>query len=192
VGLKFNVKLSEDGESAVSCACENGHDEVLEVLFELGACVNEAALPAAIRSGSFKCVERLLERKVNVTSRMLELAVACGHADLLGRLLRVCFGFGDAWLISWPDTFGDGQRILEEAGATPTWTASGVKLLMEKPGKAAEFAGIVPISATMVGNAGWKVEELQAVTARFLRDRRASPPVLRVLIQAEVPLSLAV
>jgi ankyrin repeat protein len=85
VAIELPKILPEDGESAMSCACQNGHDEALEALFELGACVNETALPAAIRSGSFRCVERLLERKVEVNSTTLELATACDHADVLGR-----------------------------------------------------------------------------------------------------------
>jgi ankyrin repeat protein len=122
VGIKFNARLWKQGESAVSCACQNGHDEILDVLFELGARVNETALPAAIRSGSFKCVEVLLKRSVKVGAKVVELATACGHTDVLGRVVRVCSDFGCSWLIAWLDGFRDGQRLLETAGATPTWT----------------------------------------------------------------------
>jgi hypothetical protein len=183
VGIKFNANWWADRESAVTCACQNGHDEVLEVLFELGARVNETALRAAIRSGSLRCVEQLLKRKVPVNSDMVELATACGHADVLGRLLRVCLTVGDAWLIAWLDGFGDGQRLLEAAGARPTWMLPWVKLLMERPGKAAEFAGIVPLPETMVVEAEWKIEELQAVVTRLLHDGTASAPLLRALIE---------
>jgi hypothetical protein len=183
VGIKFNGRLSKEGESAVSCACQNGHDEVLEALFELGARVNGTALPAAGRSGSFKCVERLLERKVKIDSSVVELAAACGHADVLGRLLRVCSDFGCAWMIAWLDGFRDGQRLLEVAGARPTWTISGVKLLIGRPGKAGEFAGVVPLPETLVGGAKWKVAELRRVVARLVRDGTATASLLRALIE---------
>jgi hypothetical protein len=134
VGIKFNAALSVAGESAVTCACRNGHDEVLEVLFGLGASVNETALPAAIRSGSLRCVEELLLRKVKVDSEVLELATACGHADVLGRLLGVCSDFGNSWLAACLDDFGDGQRLLEAAGARPaTWTGSVLRFLGRGP-----------------------------------------------------------
>jgi hypothetical protein len=130
-------------------------------------------------------VERLLERKVTVDSELVELATACGHADVLGRVVRECSDFGDAWLIAWLDDFGDGLRVLEAAGARPTWTASGVKLLMEKPGKAAQFAGIAALPEAMVGAAEWEIAELQAVVARLLRDGTATAPVLRALVEQE-------
>jgi ankyrin repeat protein len=182
VGIRFNVKLSESGESAVSCACRNGHDEVLEVLFELGACVNDTALPAAIRSGSFKCVERLLERKVKVNSSVVELAAACGHVDVLRRLLRVCSEFGCSWTIAWLDGFGDGQRMLEAAGAS-AWTASGVKLLMGRPGKAAELASVVAPPEAMIGAAEWQSAEFQGVVARLMRDGVVPVPLLRAVFE---------
>jgi hypothetical protein len=183
VGITFNAKLSGDGESAVSCACQNGHDEVLVVLFELGAAVNETALPAAIRSGSFKCVDELLKRKVKVDSDAVELATACGHADVLGRLVRVCSDFGNSWLIAWLEGFGDGLRVLEAAGATAaTWTPSVLRFLMQNPGRAADFAGMLPPSGAFLLEAGWIMAERQAVIARLLRDGTAAP-VLTVLIQ---------
>jgi ankyrin repeat protein len=187
VGLKLNRKLSKSGESAVSCACRNGHDEILEVLFELGARVNETALPAAIRSGSFRCVEQLLARKVKVDSGLLEFATACGHADVLGLLLRVCTDYSTSCVIAWLDGFGDGLRVMKAAGATPTWTASVVDLLMEQPGKAAEFAGVVPLPETMVDEAEWDVAELQGVIARLLRDGTATSALLRTLLEGEWP-----
>jgi hypothetical protein len=183
VGIKFNAELGKQGESAVSSACQNGHDEILEVLFELGAHVNETALSAAIRSGSLKCVEWLLKRKVKVDSKIVELATACGHTDVLGRIVRVCSDFGCSWVIAWFDGFRDGQRLLEVTGATPTWTESGVELLMRKSGSAAEFAGIVPLPETMVGEAKWRIEELQAVVARLLRNGTATAALVRVLLE---------
>jgi hypothetical protein len=159
VCIKFNAKLWKQGESAVSCACQNGHDEILDLLFELGARVNGAALPAAIRSGSFKCVEGLLKRKVKVDSQNVELATACGHTDVLGRIVRMCSDFGCSWMIAWSDSFRDGQRLLEAAGATPTWTKSGVKFLMRRPGSAAEFAGVVPLPETVVGEPEWSCRQ---------------------------------
>jgi hypothetical protein len=184
VGIRFNAKLSTQGESAVSCACRNGHDEVLEVVFELGARVNGTALPAAIRSGSLKCVDQLLQRKVKVDSKLVELATSRGHADVLGRLLRVCTDFGHSWLIARLDGFGDGQRLLEAAGATAaTWTKPVLKFLMEKSGRAAEFAGMVPPSEAILSSSGWKRAEFDAVVARLLRDGTATSQLLRVLIE---------
>jgi hypothetical protein len=88
-------------------------------------------------------------------------------------------------VIAWLDGFRDGQRLLEAAGATPTWTKSVVKLLMRRPGSAAEFAGVVPLPKTMVGEAGWKVEELQDVIARVLRDGTATAALVRVLLERD-------
>jgi hypothetical protein len=166
----------------VSCACQNGHDEALEVLFELGACVNETALPAAIRSGSLRCAECLLERKVKVDSEVLELATACGHGDILGRLLRVCTGFGNSWLIARLDGFGDGQRLLETAGAISLWTGSG-RFLTEGPGMAAACTGAVTLPETTVGAAEWEIAEFEAVVARLLRDGTATARVMRALLE---------
>jgi hypothetical protein len=187
VGIRFNGKLSGQGESAVRYACQNGHDEVLGLLFELGARVSKTALPAAIRSGSFKCVELLLARNVKVDSSVIELATACGHADVLGRLLRVCSDFGCSWMIGWLDGFGDGQRLLQAAGAGPTWTVSGVELLMRKAGKAAEFAGIVSLPETLVGDARWKTPEFHGVVARLIRDGTATAPLLCALVERNWP-----
>jgi hypothetical protein len=185
VGIKFNAKLKEQGESAVSCACQNGHDETLDVLFEMGARVNQTALPAAIRSGSLKCVEGLLKRKVKVTSEMVELATACGHTDVLGMIIGVCSDFGCSWLIAWSDCFRDGQRLLEAAGATPQWTDSGVRFLMRRPGSAAKFAGVAPLPETMVGKAGWKIGELQTVVMRVLREGTATAALVRALLERD-------
>jgi hypothetical protein len=95
----------------------------------------------------------------------------------------VCSDFGDAWLIAWSDGFGDGQRLLEAAGATPTWTESGVEVLMGRPGSAAEFAGVIPLPETMVENSAWKMGEFQGVVARLLRDGTATAALVRGLLE---------
>jgi hypothetical protein len=78
--------------------------------------VDETAPSAAIRSGSLKCTDQLLKRKVKVDSGLVEPATACDHADALARLLHMCCYFRCSWMIAWLDGFRDGLRLLEEAG----------------------------------------------------------------------------
>jgi hypothetical protein len=181
VGIKFRG-LYPGGESAVAYACRNGHDEVLDVLFELGAVLNDTCLATAIQSGSFRCVERLLKRRVPVDCAALELATACGHDDILGRLLTVCPDFGCAWMIAWMYDLKGGLRLLERANARPQWTMSGVKWLMKIPGKAAEFAAIVAMPAAVV-KGDWELRELRAVVKVVLSRGNIADDLLIALIE---------
>jgi hypothetical protein len=76
--------------------------------------------------------------------------------------------------------------LLETAGATAaTWTKSVLRFLMERPGRAAEFASVLPPSAKFLMQAGWKVAEMQAVVARLLHDGTATTPLMHALIERE-------
>jgi hypothetical protein len=183
IGIKCRLDLHPDRDCALSFACANGHDEVIDVLFELGARITTTVLPAAVRSGSFKCVEKLIDRHVAVDRELIELATASGHADVLDLLIRVSHEFGDSWVIAWLNGFGDGIRVLERAGATPQWTLSGVARLTRTPGKAAEFDGVTPITEEAIRLGEWRSEELQLVVARSLHNQRISPSVVHVLVQ---------
>jgi hypothetical protein len=184
VGIKFESELAEYGESAVTSACRNGHDETLDLMFELGAALNGSALVEAIRSGSFKCVEKVLQREVKLDADAVELATACGHADVLGLLLRDFAGdVGDAWLIAWLDGFKSGLRVLEAVRAAPAWTASGVARLMQRPGRAADLAVIFPLTPVAVTFREWERRELQRVIARVLREGTLAEAVVRSLVE---------
>jgi ankyrin repeat protein len=180
VGIKLRG-LSPGGKSAVAYACQNGHDQALDVLFELGAGFNDTCLVAAIQSGSFRCVQRLLQRRVPVDCGALELATACGHADIMRLLMNLLSDFGCAWMIAWMYRFDPGLLLLKHADAKPQWTASGVKWLMNIPGRAAEFAAIVPMPDHVV-RAEWDLVELRAV----VRGMLATGPIAEDLVMALV------
>jgi ankyrin repeat protein len=187
IGIKFKSKLGVKGESAIASACRNGRDEALDVMFELGADVNPSALVEAIRSGSFKCVEKVLKRKVEVNAKAIELAAACGHADVLRLLLRHSSGdVGDSWLIAWLDGFEAGLRLLEAAGAIREWTASGVARLMRQPERAVELAGIVLLTPAAVAFPEWGASaELRQVIARVVREGTIPGAVTRALVERD-------
>jgi hypothetical protein len=65
------------------------------------------------------------------------------------------------------------------------WTVSGVKLLMKRPGKAAEFACVVPLPETIVDEAEWVIGEFQAMIARLLRNGRATAILLGGLLKRD-------
>jgi hypothetical protein len=184
IGIKFNQRLLPHAESAVACASGAGHDEVLELLLELGARVNEKALPAAIRSGSFNCVERLVPLQVGkLRPKHVEIAAETKFADILQRVVRDASGFGDAWVIVWLRGWPEGQKILENAHASAQWTSSGIALMQKYPGKAAELTSIAAIPVTLLATDDWDIIELQKVVLRLVRDGTATPAHFRALIE---------
>jgi hypothetical protein len=184
IEIKFNKRLLPAAVSAIAYACEGGHDEVLDLLLQLGARVNEEALPAAIRSGSFNCVDRLVPLQVGkLRPKHVEIAAWSGFYDILQRVLRDASGFGDAWIIAWLRDWRDGQVLLERVNATAQWTTSGIALLQKYPGKAAEFTSVATLPVALLATDGWDICELQRVVRRLVRDGTATPAHIRALIE---------
>jgi hypothetical protein len=184
IGIKFNQRLLPHAESAVACASGAGHDEVLDLLLALGARVNEKALPAAIRSGSFNCVDRLVPLQVGkLRPKHVEIAAETKFADILQRVLRDASGFGDAWVIVWLRGWPEGKTILANAHASAQWTSSAIARLQKYPGKAAELTSITLIPITLLATDDWDIIELQKVVLRLVRDGTATSAHIRALFE---------
>jgi hypothetical protein len=187
VGLRFASPLCETAPSAVTSACRNGHDAVLDEIHRRGAQVPQSALPVAIKSGSFRCVDWLLSHGVAVSPEIVELAVSCGHSDVLARLLPLTRHFGCAWIIAWGNGFRDGLRVLQNANAKPQWTPSGIQWLMERPGKASDFAMIVS-PKEFFAETLWNRDELLDVLGTLLSTRTLEPSFAKGLLKHAWPI----
>jgi hypothetical protein len=187
VGLRFASPLYETASSAVTSACINGHDAILEEIHRRGARVPQAALFAAVRSGSFRCVDWLLLHGVRVSAEVVELAVSCRHCDVLARLLAMAPHFGCAWMIAWGDGFPDGMRLLNRLGAQPQWTPSGIQWLMQRPGKARDFAMILP-PKELIAEPLWIRDELLDVIGALLSAQKLEPGFAKGLVKYSWPM----